>query len=607
MNVDNLPVASTLNGSEVFPIVQDDETKQVEISKIAEGIDLNRQITDYLDEVLPSEIAEEVPAIVEQVVGENYYNKQEVNTALATKADATATSEALGQLAEAVNGKASASELNSVESLLNFTKGDSTTFSDSFVGYQRKTVFANVELKANTTYYFRIAFDRESDIQGYYAVSKTDNTTPDYAWTNLLGKKTADFTYTPSSDLTVNITARFNNSGTYAFECSYSESKSTIYTLEDDLIDLQSKFKLANSLNQPFKYKKRYDHLFSTRTGVNCTIPMQSLFHVRLSKKFGFDVIEGNVNKTSDGKYFVHHMAADDKFGSFFHHVDGVTDISNIVCTTVTWDWIEQNVRYNSSIAKYQTRPCTLEEFLGECRQQELMPMLEIIDLNVVAIADKILGKGNYIAYGGSRSLTPNAIMYQWKNLATKQEILDYCDQFGTPMIYGMALPSRFTDAELQEIIDALHEKGYQIGVSYVYEKASDYFYKGVDVDGSQNYINRIESGNLCNFSATFGFDDFTFTNATETDGVLTYSSNGTFAPDIANTVYQFCAIDIELVFDGTINVPAIGEASAVTITSDGTKPSYFAIPIINGSPLLTISVNSGTKIIDAKFKASAV
>ena len=550
---------------------------------------------------------DEVNTKIENIPSVDAYTKEESDQRYATKT-------ALEEVANAVDDKADetevtslAGEIDNISSLLNYSKGDSTSVNTSFVGYQRKTIFANVELKANVTYYFRIAFATANEVQGYYAVSKTDNTTPDYAWTNLLGKKTADFTYTPNTDLTVNITARFNASGTYAFDCSYAESKSVIYSLEDDLIETQNDVHLINSLNQPFKYKKRYDHMFSTRTGVNCTIPMQSLFHVRLSKKFGFDVIEGNVNKTSDGKYFVHHMAADDKFGNFFHHVDGVTDISNIVCTTVTWDWIKQNVRYNSSIAKYQTRPCSLEEFLGECRQQELMPMLEIIDLNVVAIADKILGKGNYIAYGGTRSLTPNAIMYQWKNLATKQEILEYCEQFGTPMIYGMALPTRFTDEELQDIINSLHEKGYQIGVSYVYEKASDYFYKGVDVDGAQNYINRIESGNLCNYDATFGFDDFNFTNATETDGVLTYSSNGTFAPDIANTVYQFCAIDIELLFDGTINVPAIGEASAVTITSDGTKPCYFAIPIINGSPLLTISVDSGTKIIDAKFKASVV
>ena len=93
---------------------------------------LDRQIDDYLDEVLPSEIAEEVPAIVEQVVGENYPTRQEVNqalegkadatettqaleqleTAVSGKADATATSEALGQLAEAVNGKANTSAVN---------------------------------------------------------------------------------------------------------------------------------------------------------------------------------------------------------------------------------------------------------------------------------------------------------------------------------------------------------------------------------------------------------------------------------------------------------------------------------------------------------------
>lgn len=332
---------------------------------------------------------------------------------------------------------------------------------------------------------------------------------------------------------------------------------------------------------------------------------MQSLFHVRISKRFGFDIIEGNVNKTSDGKYFVHHMAAGDTFGSFFHHVDGVTDISNIVCTSVTWDWILQNVRYNSTIPKYRTAPCSLEEFLGECRQQELMPMLEIIDRNVVEMANKILGKDNYIAYGGNRDLTPNAVMYQWKNYDTKQEILDYCDEFGTPFIYGMALPSKFTDEELKDIINSLHEKGYKIGVSYVNENAYKFIYKGVDVDGSQTYINRIINGNLCNYESIFNYDDFTYTNATLNDGVLTFSNNGTITPNIDNITYQLCAIDLEIVFNGTISVPAIGEASAIEITSDGKFPYYAAVPIINGSPKVIISVNEGTIVTDIKFKAS--
>ena len=533
---------------------------------------------------------------------------QKILKEISFPADLNTTSKnVIGAINELESDKADSSTVTDIEEFLNYTKGDNTSVNTSFIGYQRKTVFSAVELKANVSYYFRISFAEASEIQGYFAVSKTDNTSPDYAWTNLLNKKTADFTYTPSADLTVNITVRFNSSGTYAFECLYAESKSVIYTLEDEIIKIQNDVHLINSLNQPFKYKNRYDHLFSTRTGANCTIPMQSLFHVRLSKKMGFDVIEGNVNKTSDGKYFVHHLAAGDKFGNFFHHVDGVTDISDIVCTTVTWDWIEQNVRYNSQIVKYQTAPCTLEEFLGECRQQELMPMLEIIDLNVVAIADKIMGKGNYIAYGGTRSLTPNAIMYQWQNLGSKQEILDYCDQFGTPMIYGMAVPSRFTEEELIDIIHSLHEKGYQIGVSYVNEHAYEYFYKGVDVEGSQMYMNRIISGNLYNFESIFNYDDFTYTNATLTNGILTYSADGTLAPNVVNTVYQVCAIDFEIVFEGTINVPAIGEATAFTITSDGSMPYYASIPIINGSPKLVINALSGCKVHGIKFKASVI
>lgn len=559
-------------------------------------------VQDAIDEV--NEKVDNIPSV-------DAYTKEETDKKFATK---TATEEALGTLTEAVNGKANkttvtalSENVSGIEGLLNFSKGESKTVNTSFVGWQRKTLWENVELKAGVQYYFRIAFANASSIQGYYAVGKTDNTAPDYAFVALLGKKTADFTYTPSADMTVNITARFNASGTYAFECSYAESKSTIYSLEDDLIGCQTDIEALGSINNPFRYKNRYDHLFTTRTGANCTIPMQSLFHVRLSKRFGFDVIEGNVNKTSDGHYFVHHMAAGDTFGSFFHHVDGVTDISNIACTSVTWDWIVQNVRYNSTIPKYRTRPCTLEEFLGECRQQELMPMLEIIDRNVVEIANNVLGKDNYIAYGGSRSLTPNAVMYMWQNLGSKQEILDYCDQFGTPFIYGMALPSRFTDEEFVDIVHSLHEKGYMIGVSYVNEDAYNFIYKGVDVDGSQTYINRIINGNLCNYESIFNFDDFTYTNATLTDGVLTFSEDGTIKPNVANTVYQVCAIDMELVFEGTISVPAIGEASAITITSDGSKPYYAAVPIINGSPAVTIDVASGTKISDIKYRATVI
>lgn len=98
------------------------------ITSQSEINNLNRQIDDHIDEVLPDMIAEDVPPIVEQVIGDNYYDKETTDNTFATKtaleevanavddkADATETAEALGQLTEAVEGKASASDLQTLE------------------------------------------------------------------------------------------------------------------------------------------------------------------------------------------------------------------------------------------------------------------------------------------------------------------------------------------------------------------------------------------------------------------------------------------------------------------------------------------------------------
>ena len=133
---------------------------QIERSPMENGLhseseinNLNRQIDDYLDEVLPDEIAEEVPAIVEQVVGENYPTRQEVNQALEGKADATATAEALNSLAEAVRGKADVSAIPTKTSQLqndsNFASiDDSATASDKT--WSAEKVSTELSGKANT-------------------------------------------------------------------------------------------------------------------------------------------------------------------------------------------------------------------------------------------------------------------------------------------------------------------------------------------------------------------------------------------------------------------------------------------------------------------------
>lgn len=348
-----------------------------------------------------------------------------------------------------------------------------------------------------------------------------------------------------------------------------------------------------------------YDHLFVVKEGNDIVIPAESIYHVRLSKRYGFDMIEVNIAKTSDNVFFVHHLSQG-KFGSYFHHVDGSTDISNISASEVTWEWISENVRYNSTIPKYRTRPCTLEQFLSECRINELIPFAGTKDSDAIKILDKYMGNGNYVLYGATRNQHSQAILYHWISLNTKEEILQYCKSVGKPFIFGMENTGSFTDSELKEIIELLHKNGYMIGSSYIDNQWHKYAAMGFDFNGTNKHINRIAQGNICNYDSTFNFDHFTYTNATFSNGVLNFNANGSFTPNIEDKTYDFCGVDLEIWFEGTIQIPQFGEQnSTFSISSDGAYSVFCTTPIVNGSPKQTYGVNSGTIIKNIVFKAS--
>lgn len=353
------------------------------------------------------------------------------------------------------------------------------------------------------------------------------------------------------------------------------------------------------------RLKPCYDHLFANRTGEYVTIPHESVYHIRISAKLGFNCIEANIAETSDGVFIVNHLN-NGKFGGYFHHVDGVTDISNIAVSSVTWAWIVENVRYNSTIPKYRTRPCTLEEFLGECKQQNIIPFATATNPNMITAIENIVGKNNYIAYGATRENAPNAIIYHWvSNLTTKQAILNYCNNIGKPFIFGLGNPSAFTDEKLADIIHELHQNGFMIGISYDDTKWYKYSALGFDFNGTQYLTNRLENGNICNFDTIFNYNDFTISNGTETDGVLSFSTDGTIRPNIADTVLSLGLIDIEINFSGKIQVQTRTLFGNYTITSNDKMLYYLSAPLINGHPKITIVCYEGATIYDIKFKAS--
>lgn len=359
------------------------------------------------------------------------------------------------------------------------------------------------------------------------------------------------------------------------------------------------------SVGESFRFKACYDHLFINVSKDYIVIPHESLYHVRISRLLGFNIIEANIGKTSDGVYIVNHLK-DGKFGNYFQHVDGTTDISNTLVSSVTWDWIVANVRYTSRIVKYRTRPCRLEEFLSECRQQNIVPFIATQDADVIPIADSYMGKGNYIAYGATRANCPFGVIYHWATKNSKADILAYCDSIGRPFIYGLANPTAFTDVELKDIADTLHANGYWIATSYNDDNWYKFSHYGFDLNGTQTQMNRLASGSICNFWTMSGFGDFTYTNATEEDGVLTFTADGTLTPNIDNQAVEIGGLDVQIEFVGTVTVPHVGEIpQSKTYTSDGTIPVFFCTPLINKSPKITINVVSGTVIKDMKYIAT--
>ena len=356
----------------------------------------------------------------------------------------------------------------------------------------------------------------------------------------------------------------------------------------------------------PNRFKPFYDHIFIDKiTGENVVIPSESLFNIQISRRLGFNMIEANVHQTADNKFVVMHGEGG-KFGAQVQHTDGATDISNTAISSVALSWIKTNVRYKSNYAKYMVAPPSLEEFLYECRKNCMIPMVTARSPEAIQIINSIMGKDNYVAYDGIREKTGAPIL-TYPSLTTKEEILARCESFGVPYMYCMANPGSFTDSQLLDIVNTLHEHGYWIGFagSYQTEAASQRLFSlGFDFSASKYQINEFETGNLCNLSADVDYSDFT-TNGTVADNLLTLATGQTIVPNSSNLQTVFLGGgSLHIRFIGTLRVN-MGRYIDSEITSDGSQSLWFSTYYLQREPTFYISAVSETQIINIDFKAS--
>lgn len=193
-------------------------------------------------------------------------------------------------------------------------------------------------------------------------------------------------------------------------------------------------------------------------------IPSQSVFDVRNAFNLGYKCIEANVHKTSDGYYVVTHGVN----GNLGHDFDtlGGEDAYGTSISGNTLQYLQENFRYRSSVEAYRTDITTLEEFLNEASLYNMIVMAQYVDSDELDIIKGIMGTRFFI-YGNARSIYDGPIS-EWLSYTTKAEILERCNEVKRPYIYSIANPTSFSDADLQDIINTLHQNGFYISSAYL-------------------------------------------------------------------------------------------------------------------------------------------
>lgn len=327
--------------------------------------------------------------------------------------------------------------------------------------------------------------------------------------------------------------------------------------------DLSNKAKAYSQYSYPMRGKKLIDHLFvwqvTTSFSTPLVIPCQSVFHVNLSARLGFEYIECNTQITADGKYIVTH-GHDGKFGNDIETLNGES-VYDVSISSLTMSEIRAGYRYRSEYEYFRVPPTTLEEFLYACVENNIKPFLQYRDNTMLQIARGICGD-DIILYQGDRDIFDGYIT-TFHDLTTKADILAKCEEYGYPYIYGMNNTTYFTDEDLTDIITTLHKNGYYIGFSGAYQTdaESERCHRlGFDMDSTGKMVNPFEQGNLFT-SATLS--DFTVTNGTLSNNMITLNDGGSITTQNVNK--NVFAYTIKIIFNGKIIV------SGIQYESDGT------------------------------------
>lgn len=188
------------------------------------------------------------------------------------------------------------------------------------------------------------------------------------------------------------------------------------------------------------------DRIFIAHRGVNMRYAAageNSLEAVRLASRAGFKAIETDVRLTADSVLVAMH---DHTLRRTCLNPDGSRVDKSFKVEDFTMEQLKRDFVLRSSKEEMRTRIPTLEEFLTVCKEEDMLVFIEpkLNDttgrhyLDIMACADTIFGRGNYIVTSnnfangvirdslGIKDVPLMGILYQttYEDIASKQDVI---------------------------------------------------------------------------------------------------------------------------------------------------------------------------------------
>lgn len=335
----------------------------------------------------------------------------------------------------------------------------------------------------------------------------------------------------------------------------------------------------------------------------------QSEAGIELAARLGFRAIEANVHVTSDGKFICMHGDGG-AFGNTVVSLDS-TSIASVQINTKTLAWIQENVRYNSDVAKYRTAPLTLDAFCAICKRLNLSAFVGTSQDGAITTAIDKMGD-RLVLYGPNFNVRSAykyfGAVYKFTNSTsfTLGDAIQEASRYGKPFIIGVG-PELYaqlkTGNNLASFVAGMHELGHYVGGAYLDDatmlEALDY---GFDCFASPSYVNGFADADhvfdLDGDASQFGG------TGTITGGEASLSNGQTIT--CPGVVVPLGKGQLIIKFTGSLAIN-FGSVGSRTISSDGAKPVVVSDYFLRKNNGLTLTASGAVTIESLTYKTKLV